>query len=138
MKTLLPVQSSTFYEVLKNCEKLDLRDRRGKVHCIGLVLIGVINGLYRNRNGILSGIHRSVKNTYAPLCHYLGIENTVPISRAQLPVLLKKIDIGFFAKLLFDFTGVVLSEQEKQWFAADGKELRGSIAKGEKRGEAVV
>lgn len=138
METLLPVQSTTFYEALKNCEELDLRDKRGKVHCVGLVLIGVIIGLYRNRDGVLSGIHRSIKNTHAPLCRYLGIANTAPISRAQLPILLKKIDTHFFAKLLFDFVGIKLNEQEKQWFAADGKELRGSIAKGEKRGEAVV
>ena len=138
METLLPAQSSTFYEVVKNCKELDLRDKRGKVHCIGLVLLGVFIGLYRNRDGVLSSIHRSIKNTHAPLCRYLGIENTAPISRAQLPIVLKKIDIDFFAKLLFDFVGMVLSEQEKQWFAADGKELRGSIAKSEKRGEAVV
>ncbi len=138
METLLPVQSNTLYEALKNCEQVDLRDNRGKVHCVGLVLMGVIIGLYRNRDGVLSGIHRSLTNTHAPLCHYLGIENTTPISRAQLPILLKKIDPHLFAKLLFDFAGMVLSEQEKQWFAADGKELRGTIAKGEKRGEAVV
>jgi len=31
-----------------------------------------------------------------------------------------------------------LTEAEKQWFALDGKELRGSIQSGDKRGEAVV
>jgi hypothetical protein len=31
-----------------------------------------------------------------------------------------------------------LSEKEQQWFALDGKELRGSIASGEKRGTALV
>jgi hypothetical protein len=56
----------------------------------------------------------------------------------ELPVVLKNIDISVFCDLLFAFAGMVLSKEEKQWFAADGKELRGSIPKGEKRGEAVV
>lgn len=36
---------------------------------------------------------------------------------------------------MFKFYGVGLKETEKQWFAADGKELRGSIEKGDTRGE---
>lgn len=36
------------------------------------------------------------------------------------------------------FFGVSLSEEIKKWFSFDGKELRGSIAKGSKRGIAVV
>jgi len=33
--------------------------------------------------------------------------------------------------LIFDYYGIELSEKEKQWFAGDGKELKGSILKGE-------
>mgnify|MGYP000132222334 CR=1 FL=1 len=40
--------------------------------------------------------------------------------------------------MIFDYYGIELSEKEKQWFAGDGKELKGSILKGNKRGEAVV
>jgi len=40
--------------------------------------------------------------------------------------------------LIFDYYDIELSEEEKQWFAGDGKELKGSILKGNKRGEAVV
>lgn len=138
MCTLPEAQSSTFYEALQQCKRLDLRDNRGKVHRVEVVLMGVLIGLCRNRDGVLSGIHRSMVNTHSLLCSYLKIENSSPISRAQLPVVLKKIDISAFCDLLFAFAGIVLSEQEKQWFAADGKELRGSIIKGEKRGEAVV
>jgi predicted transposase YbfD/YdcC len=43
-----------------------------------------------------------------------------------------------FSDLLFEFCGIELNKQQQQWFAGDGKELRGSILKGEKRGEAVV
>lgn len=138
MDTLLLPQSNTFYEQLKDCKELDLRDNRGKTHCIGLVLIGVLIGLCRNRDGVLSSIHRSVKNTHSQLCHYLQIEYSAPISRAQLPLVLKKIDVTHFSKLLLLFSGIELNDEEKQWFAGDGKELRGSIVKGEKRGDVVV
>ncbi len=38
----------------------------------------------------------------------------------------------------FNFYGIKLSDTEKQWFSGDGKELRGWIETGDKRGEAVV
>src|SRR4051812_2117820 len=108
MSTLLPAQSTTFYEALRNCKDLDLRDNRGKVHPVELVLMGVFIGLCRNRDGVLSSIHRSLKNTHSPLCRHLGIENTPPISRAQLPLVLKKIAVHSFCELLFTFCGVRL------------------------------
>ena len=46
--------------------------------------------------------------------------------------------MSVFEALVFDFCGLVLSAAEKQWFSVDGKELRGSIQKGDKRGEAIV
>lgn len=138
MSTLPAAQCSTFYEALQQCAGLDLRDNRGKMHAIELVLTGVLVGLCRNRDGVLSAIHRSIQNTHAQLCTHLGIVAHLPISRAQLPHVLKNIDIQLFSDLLFKFAGIVLSKEEKQWFAGDGKELRGSIVKGEKRGEAVV
>jgi predicted transposase YbfD/YdcC len=138
MSTLPAAQCSTFYETLQQCEGLDLRDKRGKVHAVELVLTGVFIGLCRNRDGVLSAIHRCIQNTHAQLCTHLGIANSAPISRAQLPLVLKSIDVQMFSELLFEFCGIKLREGEKQWFAGDGKELRGSILKGEKRGEAVV
>ena len=74
----------------------------------------------------------------APLCTHLGITAHPPVSRAQLPLVLKHIAVHLFSELLFEFAGIELNKEEKQWFAGDGKELRGSIVKGEKRGEAVV
>lgn len=50
----------------------------------------------------------------------------------------KKVCLERFEELLFTFFGIELNEQEKAWFAGDGKELRGSIAKGAKRGEVLV
>ena len=138
MSTLPAAQCSTFYEALQQCEGLDLRDNRGKVHAVELVLTGVLIALCRNRDGVLSAIHRSIQNTHAQLCTHLGITANPPISRAQLPLVLKHIDVQLFSELLFKFVGIELSKEEKQWFAGDGKELRGSILKEEKRGEAVV
>lgn len=43
-----------------------------------------------------------------------------------------------FNDLIFSFLGLELTDNQKAWFAADGKELRGSITKGETRGQAVV
>jgi predicted transposase YbfD/YdcC len=138
MSTLSTAQCSTFYQALQQCKGLDLRDNRGKIHAVEMVLTGVLIALCRNRDGVLSAIHRSIQNTHALLCTQLGIVAHAPVSRAQLPLVLKNIDVNLFSELLLEFCGIELNKQQKQWFAGDGKELRGSILKGDKRGEAVV
>jgi predicted transposase YbfD/YdcC len=40
--------------------------------------------------------------------------------------------------LVFTHFGISLNEKEREWFAFDGKELRGSIESGDKRGEALA
>lgn len=55
-----------------------------------------------------------------------------------MPRILAKVSSVAFAKLLFDYYGIELSETEKSWFAFDGKELKGSILPNNKRGEAVA
>src|SRR4051794_26733113 len=47
MSTLSAGQCSTFYEALQQCEGLDLRDNRGKIHAVELVLTGVSEGILR-------------------------------------------------------------------------------------------
>ena len=51
---------------------------------------------------------------------------------------LKKTNVEIFSKLHFYFFGIELNSECKKWFSSDGKELRGSILSGDKRGEAVV
>jgi hypothetical protein len=131
-------QETTFYEQVQNCKGLDLRDERGKRHELAFVLLGLTIGLLRKRDGQLSSIHRSMKNTNESLCEALGIDKKVVISRAQLPRVLQKVDLSLFEQVLFDNYGIELDEKEKEWFSGDGKELRGSIEKGEKRGQALV
>ena len=90
MTTPTVLQSNTFYEQLKTCKDLDLRDSRGKIHPLAFVLIGVMIALCRNRDGVLSSIHRSMKHTHIELCKYLQEADILAVSRAQLPLILKK------------------------------------------------
>lgn len=131
-------QETTFYEELKNHPEIDLRDNRGKRLNLPLVLLGVLIGLLRKRDGVLSSIHRSMENNQAKLCKALSIDNEKVISRAHLPRLLGKVKRSAFEGLLLKHYGICLSEEQKDWFSGDGKELRGSIEKGDKRGEVSV
>jgi predicted transposase YbfD/YdcC len=131
-------QEKTFCAELQNCKAIDLRDNRGKRHKIWLVLLGLTLGLLRKRDGNLSSLHRSMVNTHDDLCNFLGVEKEGVISRSQLPILLQKVKLECFEKLLFKHYGIELSEEEKSWFSGDGKELRGSIETGDKRGTAIV
>lgn len=131
-------QETTFYEEVQKAEGLDLRDNRGKRHDLAFILLGVIIGLLRKRDGNLSSIHRSMVNTHAKLCVVLKVKIDKAVSRAQLPRILAKVSLSKFEELLFTHFGAELEEEEKQWFAGDGKELRGSIEKGSKRGEVLV
>ncbi|CAN5850191.1 hypothetical protein BH20ACI4_BH20ACI4_28190 [soil metagenome] len=130
--------SRSFFEKLQNAEGLDLRDNRGKRHNLAIVLAGVTLALLANRDGCLSSIERHLAHHYVKLMTHLDLEIKSPISRAQLPRVLEKVAVSVFDKLVFEHFGVQLNEKEKQWFAVDGKEIRGSIEAGAKRGEAVV
>ncbi len=130
--------SRSFFEKLQNADGLDLRDNRGKRHDLAVVLVGVTLAVLSNRDGNLSSIHRHVQNHYARLATVLGVEKQRAVSRSQLPLILEKVAFQVFDRLIFASYGIKLNEGERKWFALDGKELRGSIAKGFKRGEAVV
>lgn len=77
-------------------------------------------------------------NHFEELCVAVCFWPEKAISRAQLPVLLARVDGELFARLLFDWLGLALDEQAKLWFSLDCKELRGSIQPGHKRGEVCV
>jgi len=128
----------SFFEKLQNATDLDLRDKRGKRYELAIILVGVTLALLGNRDGCLSSVHRHIKNHYVKLMRHLKLEIKSPISRPQLPRVLEKVSVEVFDGLLFAHYGIKLEENERKWFAGDGKPLRGSIVKGEKRGEAVV
>ncbi len=137
---MLPCQEDnrSFFQKLQSVEGLDLRDNRGKRHDLSVVLVGVMIALLSNRDGNLSSIHRHLKNHYEKLVAHLGVKKKKPVSRAQLPLILARVSVTVFDSLLFAHYGTNLNEAEREWFAIDGKELRGSIESGAKRGEAVV
>jgi len=138
MTTHSEVKETTFYEQLQNCPDLDLRSNQGKRLNLSFILLCLTISLLRNRDGNLSSIHRSMENKNEELCHFLGIPLQKIVSRSHLPKILNKVHLDSFENLLFKNFKVELSEAEKEWFAGDGKELRGSIKKGDKRGDAVV
>jgi len=137
---MLPCQKDnrSFFEKLQKAEGLDLRDKRGKKHNLAVVLVGVTMAVLCNRDGCLSSIHRHLKNNYEKLVLALGVEKRRPVSRSQLPIILEKVAVKVFDQMLFENFGIKLNENERLWFAFDGKELRGSIEVGDKRGEAIV
>ena len=131
-------KTTTFYQLLDQTPGLDGRDNRGKKHPIALVLTGLVLALCCGRDGKLSGLHRHIVNHFDALCATTQSKHKTAISRAQLPLLLAKINGVLFAELLFDWFGLTLDAETKRWFALDGKDLRGSIEPGHTRGEACV
>ncbi|WP_373512849.1 ISAs1 family transposase [Persicitalea sp.] len=138
--TTAPCQgkATSFFQLLQNTPGLDGRDNRGKTHNMAFVLTGLTLAICCGRDGKLSRLHRHMVNHFEELRAATQTWPKRVISRAQLPLLLAKVDGEVFARLLFDWFGLVLSEEAKRWFAFDGKELRGSILPGHKRGEACV
>lgn len=91
-----------------------------------------------NRDGCLSSIQRHLRNHYEQLVVALGEEKKRLVSRSQLPLILEKVAVEVFDRLLFAHYGIKLNGGERRWFACDGKEMRGSIQTGSTRGEAIV
>ena len=133
-----PAKTTTFFQLIDHTPQLDMRDNRGKRHSLALVLTGLVAALCCGRDGNLSRLHRHMVNHFEKLLDATQLTDHKPISRAQLPLLLAKVNGLLFAQLLFEWFDFVLDEEQKQWFSLDGKELRGSIQAGHTRGEVVV
>jgi hypothetical protein len=133
-----PEDSRSFLQKLQNTEGLDLRDNRGKRHDLAVVLMGVMLAILCNRDGNLSSIHRHMKNHYKKLMEALNLEVESVVSRSQLPRVLEKVEVSVFDRLVFESYGIRLNPDQKKWFSIDGKEKKGSIETGAKRGEAVL
>ncbi len=131
-------QNKSFFDQLQNVEGLDLRDTRGLRHELRVVLLGVTMAILSNRDGNLSSIHRYIVNHNTRILRSINYSNHSPISRSQLPNVLENVCLKTFEGILFANFGVILSEQERQWFALDGKDLKGSIEMGHTRGESIV
>jgi len=131
-------QGTTFYEDLQRADGLDLRDNRGLKLNLNFILVSLVIGILRNRDGNMSSLYRHMRNTHSKICDALGIEIEPIISRSHLPRILTKVNLKVFEQLIFERYSIKLTQEQQSWFAGDGKELRGSIEKGKKRGEVVV
>lgn len=136
--TACPVKTTTFFQLLDQTPDLDWRDNRGKRHSLALVLTGLVAALCCGRDGNLSRLHRHMVNHFESLQEATQLSDHKVISRAQLPLLLAKVNGVSFSRLLFEWFGFSIDEDQKGWFAVDGKELRGSIQPGHTRGEVCV
>ena len=133
-----PHQDRAFFDLLNQQTDLDQRDNRGKTHSLPLVLMGVVMALLAGRDGNLSAIHRHMKNQFQALSLTLARQATRVISRAQLPRLLAQVNYRLLAQLIQQHYGFSLPEGFANWLSGDGKELRGSIAKSQQRGDVCV
>ena len=131
-------KTTAFYQLLYQTPALDNRDNRGKKHSTALILTGLTCALCCGRDGSLSRLHRHMVHHFSLLCQATASTQPKVISRAQLPLVLAKVNIGLFASLLFDWFGIDLPALKGTWLAVDGKDLRGSIGSGQTRGEACV
>jgi predicted transposase YbfD/YdcC len=131
-------KESTFHRELQICNTIDTRDTRGKRHDMSVVLVGVVIALLSKQDGNLSSIHRHMSHHYAKTVAHLGVPAYKVVSRAQLPLILSKVNLAGLESLIFKHYGISLDDTVKSWFSVDGKELRGSIQTGDSRGEAIV
>lgn len=97
--------------------------------------MGLLMALCAGRDGNLSSRHRHMTCHFALLCQRLGQTARRVISRAQLPRLLASVNQPLLAQLVQQAYGLTLADTCTDWLSGDGKELRGSIAKGQQRGE---
>jgi len=116
--TACPAKITTFFQLLEQTPDLDMRDNRGKRHSLALVLTGLVAALCCGRDGNLSRLHRHMTNQFENLLDATELTEHKVISRAQLPILLAKVNGSCFAKLLFEWFGLTLDEDQKYCGAA--------------------
>lgn len=119
----------------------DVRDIRGKKHNLAFVMSGFLIGLLRGYNTPAS-IVRYLKKEHKWLQKQLEFSSAKSISDPQFRRLLSLVKLTEYNDLNDSFFGfgIFYDTQKEEWYATDGKELRGSInlSLGHKRGESVV
>ena len=133
------LENSSFYQLLQD-PKLDKRDNRGKRHSLAPILFGVIMSVVTGRDHSTASLYRYLQNNHKKICAALDLPDCPVISRAQLPLVLAKVDKKCFAQLCQKHFGqkAKLEAFFRDWYAGDGKELCGTIEQGQKRGVAIV
>lgn len=119
----------------------DVRDTRGKKHNLAFVMSGFLTGLLRGYNKPAS-IVRYLKKEHKWLQKQLNFSSAKSVSDPQFRRLLSLVDLSEYNNLNDSFFGFGIFDDtpKDEWYATDGKELRGSInlSLGHKRGESVV
>jgi len=110
---------------------IDKRDNRGKRHDLAFVLGGVVLAIMSGR-AYASSIHRFIKNKLGWLGRVLGYREAKLVSRAQLPRILDGVDWSALNEAVEEQFGVRIEGQDKEWYAVDGKTLRGVAGQGER------
>lgn len=103
---------------------VDLRDNRGKRHELAFVLGGVVLAIMSGRS-YASSIHRFIKNRIKWLRQVLGNSKADPVSRAQLPRILAEVDWAALNEIIEMHFGFKIEVKQNEWYALDGKTLRG-------------
>lgn len=119
----------------------DTRDCRGKRHELAFVLVLFLVVILRSDKHLnVSYLHRLMQKECAVLCAELGLALRPCISYSQLKRIIGQIDYALFNKINEHFWGSRIEHEQQEWYAIDGKELRGSIddVAGEKRAQNVV
>lgn len=113
----------------------DRRDNRGKKHELAFVLACVIVALLNNRL-YLSAIQRFIFNRFDWLCEIFDRPNAQPISRSQLPLILRAVDYDDLNELLKAFFVTEADIIPGQWLSVDAKRLRGTLRAGQSATDA--
>ncbi len=129
-----PVESSekkltSFMTKLK--QLVDVRDNRGKRHELAFVLGSIVLAIMSGRS-YGSSIQRFIKNRIKWLRRILGNLEAKPVSRAQLPRILAKVDWVALNEIIWVHFGFKIEVEQNKWYALDGKALRGIEQPGER------
>ena len=92
--------NTSFLAKLQNCRGLDLRDNRGKRHDLAILLLGVTLAILSNRDGKMSSMHRHLQKHQERLLEFLDLEPRSCVSRSHLPIVLEKVSVTEFDRLL--------------------------------------
>ncbi len=110
---------------------VDPRDNRGKRHELAFVLGSVVLAIMTGRS-YASSIYRFIKNKIKWLCRILDEPEAKPVSRAQLPRILAKVDWVALNEIIWVHFGFKIEVAQNEWYALDGKALRGIEEPGER------
>ena len=133
----LPMETEAFFEELDK-KLFDPRDNRGKRHNLAFVVCGVLLAIMVGRAKV-SSIHRYLQHKITWLREITGQEPASPISRAHLPRVLTKVDWGQLNEVSEKYFGFTVEHTASgEWYAVDGKTLRGTTKSEDKQGERIV